>query len=472
MNDSREIEPSDAGPDKKRTAGRLTPVWNKYMTERTLVMLLSVVVGLLAGFGAYVLKLMVGYVADHIVGAVSQPGFSWLYLFVPVTGIMLTVIYQRYILGKNIEHGVKRMLSAISKRDYRIDRDITYAPLFASTLTLGFGGSAGGEGPIAYVGGAIGSNLARLVRLRPGLVRAMIGIGAGAGIAGIFKAPLGGVLFTLEVMRMELTGSLVIALLLAASVAAATAFILSGYTPDVVFTSIGHTAPAPGDLLWVAVFGLFCGIYSLYYSGVMGMMQRFYDRMSGCWSRGLLSGAILSVLIFSFPALYGEGYGVIGHVLSGDSAAFARSAFAFGNTSAALSVVAVSGAVLAVKAFAASASNSGGGVAGDFAPTLFAGCTAGVFFASAVNYLFDANLSVPEYAFIGMAAVMAGAIRAPFMAIFIVVEMTLNFSLVVPLALGALLSFGVVRSRTAVDYYGRRHGLSFVEYVREKILKK
>ena len=467
--ESREQVPSGESKRPGR-AERFAAARSKYMTDRTFVMLLSVVVGLLAGLGAYVLKLMVGYIADHIVGTVSQPGFSRLYLLVPVTGIMLTVIYQHYILGKNIEHGVKRMLSKIAKRDYRLDGDITYAPLLASTLTLGFGGSAGGEGPIAYVGGAIGSNLARLSRLRPELVCAMIGIGAGAGIAGIFKAPLGGVLFTLEVMRMELTGSLVIALLLAASVAAATAFILSGYTPDVVFTATGHTVQ--GEMLCVAAFGIFCGIYSLYYSGVMGMMQRFYDRMPGFWGRGLLSGAILSALIFAFPALYGEGYGIIGHVLSGDGAAMAESAFGKSGMPTVLSVILISGAVIAVKAFATSASNSGGGVAGDFAPTLFAGCAAGVFFSSTVNYLFGANLSVADYAFIGMAAVMAGAIRAPFMAVFIVVEMTFNLTLVVPLALGALLSFGVVRCRTAIDFYGRRHGLSAFEYVREKILKK
>ncbi len=464
-------EPKPNGRQKKKSRMvRLLAVSRRYMSERTLVMIMAVAIGLLAGLAAYALKFMVRYVSDHILGTLSLPGFSWLYLFVPVTGIMLTVIYQHYILGKDIGQGVKRMISKIASRDYHIDRDITYAPLFASTLTLGFGGSAGSEGPIGYAGGAIGSNLARFFRLRPDLVRAMIGIGAGAGIAGIFKAPMGGVLFTLEVMRMNLSASRVLALLLAAVIAAGTAFILSGYTPDVVFSSVEQAGEV--NLLYVAVFGILCGIYSLYYSGVMNMMRQFYGRIPAFWSRGLLSGAILSVLVFAFPALYGDGYGVISRVLSDDGTAVAQSAFSVSDTSADVMIILISGLVLLVKAFATSSSNSGGGVAGDFAPTLFAGCVAGVFFTSVVSYCFGIDLPVSDYAFIGMAAVMAGVIRAPFMAAFIVVEITFDLSLVVPMALGVALSFGVVRTRTVIDFYGRRRRWSVIEYIRQKKLKK
>ncbi len=469
MTVNRDIKPKGRLKKKSRII-RLLAVSRRYMSERTLVMIMAVVIGLLAGLAAYLLKLMVRYVSDHLLATITLPGFSWLYLFVPVTGIMLTVIYQHYILGKEIDHGVRRMLSKIESRDYRIDRDITYAPLFASTLTLGFGGSAGCEGPIGYAGGAIGSNLARFFKLRPDLVRAMIGIGAGAGIAGIFKAPIGGVLFTLEVMRMNLAGSLVLALLLAAIIAAGTAFILSGYTPDVVFTSVeqaGHV-----NLMYVAVFGIFCGIYSLYYSGIMNMMRQFYGRISAFWGRGLLSGAILSVLIFAFPALYGDGYGVISRVLSDDGTAVARSAFSIAGASSEVSLILISGIVLLVKAFATSSSNSGGGVAGDFAPTLFAGCAAGVFFTLVASHCFGVELPVSDYAFIGMASVMAGVIRAPFMAAFIVVEITFDLTLVVPMALAVALSFGVVRTRTVIDFYGRRRRWSVIEYIRQKILKK
>lgn len=468
---SPSIQSNQADMSKKTGRfDRLLASRGRYMTERTFVMLVAVVVGLLAGTAAYLLKKMIGYIAGHLVDTMALPGFRWLYMIVPVIGIMLTVIYQHCVLGKSIDHGISRMLAKMSKHDYRIAPDIIYAPVLASSLTLGFGGSAGGEGPIAYAGGAIGSNMACIFRMRPELVGAMIGIGAGAGIAGIFKAPLGGVLFTLEVMRMELTSSLVIALLLAAAVSAGTSFILSGCTPDIIFTSADF--PGGHALLLVAAFGVFCGFYSLYYSSVMNMMRRFYDGIGDFWCRGLISGIVLSALIFALPALYGEGYNVIACVLSGDSGALSQSAVDIPGVSSEASLILISGAVLLFKAFATSASNCGGGVAGDFAPTLFAGCAAGVFFSTTVNLLFGLHLPVADYAFIGMASVMAGAIRAPFMAVFITTEMTLDLSLALPLALGAALSFGVVRCHTSIDYYGRRHGLSFSEYVRHKILKK
>lgn len=411
--------------------------------ERVLVVGLAVVTGLVTGTAAFLLKRLVAWVSGPLTDGLDPYGGNWLLLLIPVMGILLTGIFQRYILHREIYHGVDRLEKSVAHRRYKLPFELTYAPMLASSITLGFGGSAGSEGPIAYTGAAIGSNIGRAMGITPSMMRAMIACGASAGIAGIFKAPVGGALFALEVLGVELSVMAVVAVFAASLTSALTAFVLSGCVPDISFSGI---VPMQWEWLpFVVLLGLVCGFYSAYYSHVMRFMTRWYGRFSNPWIKNLTAGAIIAVCVFLFPALYGEGYQFMAKVLGGDDAFSSFSLWA-GDGVAPLTCMLMAGGILLVKAFATSSTNSGGGVAGDFAPTLFAGCIAGYLFASLMNAAFGLALPVAEFAFFGMGAVMAGAIQAPLMAMFLTVEMATGaYSLLLPVAVASVISYGVVR---------------------------
>ncbi|MCM1441248.1 MAG: chloride channel protein, partial [Roseburia sp.] len=250
--------------------------WRKmHLTDNTAAFIIATVTGIIVGFAAFVLKWMIGCVTHLLTQKMHVYGENWFFLLIPVIGILLTGIYVRYILRDDITHGVSKLMAKLKNKIYKLRFHLTYAPLIGSTLTLGFGGSAGSEGPIAYAGAAVGSNMARLMRFSPELMMIMVGCGAGAGIAGIFKAPIGGFLFTLEVLRMQLTTVSVIALLTSSIVAGMTAFALSGFTYDLAFPGVHLFEPEMS--IWYLVLGVVCGLYALYYSTMMSRMERVYN---------------------------------------------------------------------------------------------------------------------------------------------------------------------------------------------------
>lgn len=427
------------------------------LPDKVRLILLSVLVGIFAGAGAFILKWIIGHITMLLrpVGMNAGGSSGWLMLIIPVAGIVLTGIYQRYILRREIFHGVDRLVSDLSAHNYNLSPQLTYSPIVASSITLGFGGSAGSEGPIAYAGAAIGSNVGRLFRLTPQSVYILIGCGAAAGIAGIFKAPIGGVLFSIEVLMMDFTTISVIALFGAAISAALTAYVLSGCTMDMLWS---HNLGFDSDILpEVIALAVFCGLYSIYYSTVMKRMAAIYMKFRNPWIRNILSGVVLAACVYLFPSLYGEGYGVMAEVINSQTyQPFVHSLLESVYTGSG-SILFVLGLILVLKCFAASASNSGGGVAGDFAPTLFAGCIAGAFFALSVNSLFGLSLSSEVFAYIGMAGVMAGTIRAPLMALFLTAEMCNGFDYFLPLVVVTLVSYGMVMAVTKCRFYIGQH---------------
>lgn len=435
--------------------GRDTRSWSRrHIPQKAFVFILGTAVGLLAGTGAFLLKKMVACVSRLLTSHLDAWSGNWILSLIPIAGILLTGIICRYILHDNLSNGVKQLMRELSKKIYKLRSSRMFTFLLASTVTLGFGGSAGSEGPIANTGAAIGSNLATCFKLPAHFVKIMIGCGAGAGIAGIFKSPMGGILFTLEVLRMEMTTISVLVLIVTAVTAAMTAFILSGGTLEVAF----H--PAGGFELylipWVALLGIFCGFYSLYYTYFTKKIAQMLHLLANPWVKNLVAGTILGALILLFPILYGEGYSTIGKVINGDDSTLLNDSIFFGDKHGVWELILVAGGTLLAKCFATSATNNGGGVSGDFAPTLFAGCIAGYFFASLLNQLFGLHLPVAMFAYFGMAGVMAGAIRAPLMAIFLTCEMGAAYAYFLPLMLSGALSFGVVRLFTADSYFTRR----------------
>lgn len=411
----------------------------------------ALVTGIASGAAAALLKTCIGALSNLFTSHFHTAGPNWGLLVIPVLGIVLTGIFQRYILRHDVTHGVRKLNADLNRDDYVLPPYLCFGPMCANTLTLGAGGSAGSEGPIAYTGAALGSNIGRMLGINGRMLMIMVGCGAGAGIAGIFKAPVGGMLFALEVLKLELTTASVMALLLACLAAALTAYVLSGFTVDLSYLQIQQFDAAAWPAL--IVMAALCGLYSVYYSDIMRLMERFYTRLRSPWVRNVVSGSVLAVILLAFPAMYGEGYGVMGRVLNGRLDALVNDSVFAAVDVHGLPVVLITLGIVMLKAFACSASNCGGGVGGDFAPTLFAGCILGFCFATACNLWLGTDLPVGGFAFCGMAGVMAGVIRAPFMALFLTAEMTNGYILLLPLLVVAGISFGTVRLFRPQTFY-------------------
>lgn len=439
-----------------RKAGRMTNIWlSTKCSANTFAVLIGIVIGICSGFCSWLLKLMISGLTHLLTSGLQLAGGNWIFLILPLLGILLTVAYQKYIAVRDIEHGTEQIERRLKTGQYHLSSKMIYAPMIASTLTLGFGGSAGSEGPIATTSAGIGSAVGRLFHMNDSQLRTMIGIGAGAGIAGIFKAPVGGALFTIEVLMLELTTLSVIALVISCIASSMTAYVLSGYTYDIMVTSpVSFNASI---LPWVLIFGVLCGIYSLYYSMIMERLRRFFESRKNIWLRALLSGGLLSIFVFLFPTLYGEGYNSITDLLNGGKNILTDESIFYAARNNPWIVLALICGLLLVKPAAACSSNSGGGVAGDFAPTLFAGGILGFLFAISINIIFDTNLTTAGFAYIGMAGIMAGAIRAPLMAIFLTAEMCDGYQFFLALMIASTISYCIVEY---VGYRRKRKMLS------------
>lgn len=443
INDSsRHTPPTIAGRKGLHRYARVL-LWRQlHVTDSGFMLVLSVVIGLLAGVAAWLLKLMIHGVTTLATGSIATNNYNWLYIVLPVVGITLSGLFCRYILKADVSNGVARLVGDLNAGKYRLGPKSIYGSMLANTLTLGFGGTAGAEGPIAYTGAGIGSGLGRIFRVSPRMMSILVGCGAGAGIAAIFKAPVGGALFTLEVLRIELSTIAVMGIFLATIAAALTAYALSGFTLDIDVISPGafdyHT------LMWTVVLGFACGLYSLYYTYSGKLMKQV---LNGCRSRYLkyvVSGASVGIMIFLFPAMYGEGYGPITHIINGDFSSLADGGILSRIHPGDWLIVAICAGILLFKGAGSSATNNGGGVAGDFAPTLFAGCMLGLAFALSLNGAGIASISPGHYALIGMGGAMAGIIRAPLMAMFLTTEMVGGFEFLLPVAIVTLISYCIV----------------------------
>lgn len=402
----------------------------------------ALVVGLITGTLAEGLKYLVAVISTAVTRPVNTGGWNWFLIFLPVAGILLAVLYQRYVVRQQIAHGVERMTLLLNTDRPWLPASQIWSPVITSGLTLGFGGSAGTEGPIATAGGALGSNMARWCNMPAPMVRAMLVIGAGAGIAGIFKAPVGGMLFAIEVLGITMSALQLLALATACTAAGLAAYVLSGLTTDVTFPDFTHVNLS--YIPWALIIGVFCGIYSVYYTRVARWTRKRLESMKNRWVRGITAGLTIGSLVCVFPRLYGEGYSFLTDVLSGRWDLMTASSPFAGCDGGSTTLILLALGMLAVKSMAVACTTSGGGVAGDFAPAIFSGCIAGFFFAMSVNTLFGLSLPVADCAFFGMAAVLAGAVRAPLMAMFLVTEMVAHFSLLLPVAVASAVSYMVV----------------------------
>ncbi|MDE5811272.1 MAG: chloride channel protein [Muribaculaceae bacterium] len=432
-------------------------VWReRHIKERNFVLILAFFVGAVGGLAALLLKWLIHTIAHLLTHGASINEGNYIFLIFPVVGIILSGLFVRYIVRDDISHGVTRVLYAISQNKSRLKRHNMYSSLFASSITIGFGGSVGAEGPIVYTGAAIGSNLGQLFRLPPRVLMLLVGCGAAAGIAGIFKAPIAGLLFTLEVLMLDLTAASVMPLLIASVTGATVAYVFTGYNVEFAFeqSELFFTNRIP----LVLVCGVVCGLVSLYFTRAMNMMENFFrNKLKTPLRKTIVGGAILAALVFLFPPLYGEGYGAINGLLDADTSSIVDGSIFYSDGSSTWFIAAFIGLVVLLKAFATSATNGAGGVGGTFAPSLFVGCLTGFLFAYVINNLdLGIQLSQKNFALIGMAGVMAGVMHAPLMAIFLTAEMTGGYDLFLPLLIVSAVSFGTIKIFEPYSIYTMR----------------
>ncbi len=427
----------------------------KHVKEKTFVLFVAFLVGLFGGLAAIILKTLIHFISGALTSQVDISAGNYVYILFPSIGVVIAALYVRYVVKDDISHGVTRVLYAISQNKSRLKRHNIYTSLVASSITIGFGGSVGAEGPIVYTGAAIGSNVGRLFRMSSRSLMILVGCGAAAGIAGIFKAPIAGMLFTLEVLMLDLTAVSVMPLLIASITSATLAYVYTGY--DFEFFFVQSEEFYMSKIPFVIVLGIFCGLVSLYFTKVMNMMENFFGRFKNRWYKTAVGCVILSTLVFIFPPLYGEGYGSILGLLGGDPSTIVNGSIFYGDRNSVWFIILFIILIIATKAFATSSTNGAGGVGGTFAPSLYVGCMAGFVFAYSANLMgFDTALSTKNFALIGMAGVMSGVMHAPLMAIFLTAELTGGYDLFLPLLIVSTISYGTIKIFEPYSIYTMR----------------
>lgn len=413
----------------------------KHLTDRQMLLILAFIIGILASFAAYILHTLIHQIQAILTEGFEINSFNWLYLVFPVIGIYLTSLFVRYVVRDNISHGITRILYAISSKRSHLKPHNCWSSVIASAITIGFGGSVGAEAPIVLTGSAIGSNLGQLFKIDNKTMMLLVGCGAAAAIAGIFKAPIAGLVFTLEVLMVDLTMASLLPILVASITANVFTWALMGGKS--LFTFVLDSAWQVDRLPACVLLGLFCAFISLYFIRTMTFCEGIFAKMKRHpYGKLAVGGVMLSSLIFLFPALYGEGYSAINILLNGTTETdwnqlLDKSLF-YGHGNLLVVYIAL---VLLTKVFATSCTNGAGGCGGTFAPSLFIGGFGGFLFARLWN-MYQIGVYVPEknFTLLGMAGVMAGVMHAPLTGIFLIAEITGGYALFVPLIIVSVVS--------------------------------
>ena len=412
------------------------------------------VTGILCGFASLIFKWLIHFISGSLLLNIDITTGNYWYLIYPLIGLFIVVCYVRYVVRDNISHGVTKVLYSISQNKSRLKPHNCYTSIIASSITIGFGGSVGAEGPIVYTGAAIGSNIGQAFRLSPRLLMILVGCGAAAGLSGIFKAPLAGALFTLEVLMIDLTTVSVMPILISSISAATVSYIFTGFDTQFFFTQSETFLPV--KIPFALILGVLCGFVSLYFIRVINMMEGFYGSIRNPWKKALIGGMILAGLVFLFPPLYGEGYDFITSMINGDAGSVLNGSFFYKDRDTAWVIMIYVLALTLMKAFATSSTNGAGGVGGTFAPSLYVGSMLGFCFAFTLNHIGLAELSVKNFALMGMAGVMSGVMHAPLMAIFLTAELTGGYELFLPLLIVSTISYGTIKIFEPYSIYAIR----------------
>ena len=428
-----------------------------HVSEKMFMIILALLIGFFAAVAAFSLHWIINQIVSLLTSSFDRTGANWLYLVYPVVGIYLTSLFVRYVVKDNISHGITRILYAISSNKSRLKSHNCWSSVIASAITIGFGGSVGAEAPIVLTGSAIGSNLGQLFHLDRKMLMTLVGCGAAGAIAGIFKAPIAGLVFSLEVLMIDMTMSALLPILVSCVTATCFTYIFSGDASLFTFHLDSewsvHRIPA------CVLLGISCGLVSLYFIRMMGACENVFAKFKDHPHIKLaIGGTVLSLLIFLFPALYGEGYISINLLLNGRTEAdwnqILNNSLFSGQGSMLIPYIAL---VLFTKVMATSATNGGGGCGGTFAPSLFIGCFTGFLFSRLWN-MNEIGIYIPEknFSLLGMAGVMSGVMHAPLTGIFLIAELTGGYSMFMPLMIVSVCAYLTIIIFEPHSIYGSR----------------
>ena len=435
---------------------RLEPLRRLFgkLPEKDVLMILSLVVGVMCGLAAVILKLSIDFIHHKLVALSDRGAYNVLTLIYPGIGMLLAMLFVRYIVKDNIGHGVTKVLQSVSKNESKIRPHNMWTSMLASSVTIGFGGSVGAEAPIVYTGAAIGSNVARFMGLSYKNMTILLGCGAAGAVAGIFKAPLAGVLFTLEILLFNISMTSILPLLLSTISATVVSYIFLGLKPPFDCTLSPFSM---NNIPFYILLGLFCAGFSVYFTRMTLWLEDKIKSIERPFVRWGVSATCLGLLIFLFPPLFGEGYGHLRELLNGSmidlEGQTVLSFFMRGTWSVPVFFL----MILLLKVFSMSFTNAGGGVGGTFGPTLFIGAIAGFVVARTINLIGGIGV-VPEQNFVlvGMAGLMAGVMQAPMTAIFLIADMTGGYELLIPLIITSTISYAAARSIEPYSIYTKR----------------
>lgn len=422
--------------------------------ERHFLYILSVFIGLVSGLAALILKNLIHFVAEKLTNWFAVDGISYWYLVYPMIGIFLTVLFVRFIVKDDISHGVSKILYSISKQASRLKVHNTYSSMVASSLTIGLGGSVGAEAPIVLTGASIGSNLARIFKLNYKYITLMLGCGVAGAIAGIFNAPIAGVVFTLEVLMIDLTMAYLIPLLLSAVSATALSYFFMG---EGVLLRLTHVQPFQINTIWYfIILGIFTGFLGLFFTRATMYLEKKFSGIKNWIFKLVMGGFILGILVFVFPPLWGEGYSGILTIFNGQGTDLLNNSMFFGWKDNNYLVILVLAGILLFKVVAMTATTASGGIGGIFAPTLFMGAVAGFFVARVINSVYNLGLPENSFALAGMAGMMAAVMHAPLTGIFLTAEITGGYGFFIPLIVTSTVAYVTIMRFEPHSVYTKR----------------
>jgi CIC family chloride channel protein len=421
--------------------------------ERTQLVLLSFVVGLGCGFAAVLLKTLIKWIHHGLTFWFTKPSDAYLYLIYPGIGMLLSFLFVRFFVKEDISHGVTKVLLSISHNESRIKPHNTWTSIMASSVTIGFGGSVGAEAPIVYTGAAIGSNVGRSMGMSYKNMTILLGCGAAGAVAGIFKAPLAGVLFTLEILLFNISMTSILPLLISAITATVVSYIFLG---DAVAIANTIETFSMGNLPYYFILGIFCGIISLYFIRTSLRVEDKMRRVRKPINRWIIGAIAMGVLVFLFPPLYGEGYNSLTLMLNNNPIEMAGGIIGERVLANKWAILLFFTAILLVKVYATAFTNAGGGVGGTFGPTLFTGGIAGFVLGRFINLTGIHVIPEANFVLVGMGGLMAGVMQAPMTAIFLIAEMTGGYDLLIPLILTSAISFATIRLVEQYSIYTKR----------------
>ncbi|MFV0289818.1 MAG: chloride channel protein [Mangrovibacterium sp.] len=409
------------------------------LEEQRRIYILSLVVGIVCGVAALTLKTFVHFVGEELIGHLKENGEGYWYLAFPFVGIAITVVFIRYFVKDDLGHGVSQVLSSISLKKGKLKLHHTFTSMITSAFTIGFGGSVGAEAPVVLTGSAIGSNLSRFFRLNSSQTMLLLACGATGAIAGIFKAPIAGIVFTLEVLMLDLTMASLLPLLISGIAASVVAHVFTG--SDMMFHFDHMDNFSTHNIIYYIVLGIFLGLISFYFTRCTFYLERKFKKINKFYVKVMIGGAILAVCIFLFPPLWGEGYSSINHIFANNGDYLLHNTLFFDYADNQWVLISFLFVMLFVKVLAMTATTASGGVGGIFAPSLFVGAIGGYFVALVLNATLDLQLPTANFALAGMGAMIAGVMHAPLLGIFLTAEITGGYQLFMPLMISSITSY-------------------------------